>query len=125
MKQKKIPAFGEKPILLENINCEGNFIDNARVEREGQEHGGYKILGERESGTGNRGYEQLGNDIHNKVLGQSTQSIRGYEQQIDRQIVRELPVAGNHGNVGRRSPESIRPVNIIIEISFGEIKKEK
>lgn len=27
-------AYGEKPILLENIGCEGKFIDNARIEKE-------------------------------------------------------------------------------------------
>lgn len=119
-------AYGEKPILLENIGCIGNFIDNARKEeREGQEHGGHKNMGERESGTGNRGNEQSGNDLHNKVLGQSTQSIRGDEQQIDRQIIRELPVAGNTGNDNRGSAESPGQVKIDIHITFEGLQTRK
>ncbi|MDE6531253.1 MAG: zeta toxin family protein [Lachnospiraceae bacterium] len=99
-------AYGEKPILLENIGCEGKFIDNARTEREGQEHGKqsrHEILGDNGSRTEIGGKDLRSGSIHNEKLGGVQKSSEREAAPVTRHSLGELPIAGNHGNEHRGS----------------------
>lgn len=105
-------AKGEKPILIENIGCEGKFIENAgkkeeqghdQHEQRGNEESGHKILGDRGSG------ERVGgNGIHsgvipNRSLGGVPQSPRGNSESDIRSSLGQLSASGDHGDEHRGS----------------------
>lgn len=106
-------AYGEKPILLENIGCEGKFIDSARTEKEVQEYGGYEprgheqsgheILGDNRSGGDSRGEEFHSGSIHNKALGAIPQSSERDTTSVAQSSLGQLSAAGNHGDEYRGS----------------------
>lgn len=106
--------MGEKPILLENIGCEGQFIDNARVEREEHyEHEEFYGSGFTDV-SGNRGKERYGNVVHSPKLGENNEIAERKEESSDRQAVRQLSEVGIDGNVGGRGTAPV--------ITFNDLK---
>lgn len=106
-------AKGEKPVLLENIGCEGKFIDNARTEKEvqgygeyeprGHEQSGHEILGDYGSGGGVRGKESHSNVVRNEKLEAIPQSSEGDKASVVRSSLGQLPASGDYGDEHRGS----------------------
>lgn len=107
-------AKGEKPILIENIGCEGNFIDNAGKKEE-QGHGGFdsesrgngesghEILGDRGSGEGVGGNGFHSGGIHNEALEAVPQSSGGNTESDILFSMGQLPASGVNGDELRGS----------------------
>lgn len=101
-------AFREKPILMKQRGLSGNFIDNARTEKEGHENvgheqSGYEVLGDDGSGGGVRGKELYSGSVHNEKLGAIPQSSEGDTAPVVRSSLGQLPAAGDHGDEHRGS----------------------
>ncbi len=107
--------MGEKPILLENIGCEGRFIDIARVEREEENNGHGEFYGSGFTNvSGNGGQERYSNVVHNPKLGENSEIAGRKEESSDRQAVRQLSDAGIDGTVGGRGAAPV--------ITFNDLK---